>query len=76
MTMSNGIEVFNYTIISRKPKKAPATWEWNLNGADCEYTALYPRAWTTYDLSKYGVKLVCRQISPVIPHNYKVSLIK
>ncbi|XP_037298095.1 non-lysosomal glucosylceramidase isoform X2 [Manduca sexta] len=56
-----------------KPKKAPAAWEWNLNGADCEYTALYPRAWTTYDLSKYGVKLVCRQISPVIPHNYKDS---
>ncbi|GBP80065.1 Non-lysosomal glucosylceramidase [Eumeta japonica] len=56
-----------------KPKKAPATWEWNLNGADCEYTGLYPRAWTTYDLSKYGIKLICRQISPVIPHNYKDS---
>ncbi|CAG4974270.1 unnamed protein product [Parnassius apollo] len=57
----------------RKPKKAPASWEWKLNGSECEYTALYPRAWTTYDLSKYGVRLVCRQISPVIPHNYKDS---
>lgn len=56
-----------------KPKKAPQTWEWNLKGANCEYTALYPRAWTTYDLSQYGVKLICRQISPVIPHNYKDS---
>ncbi|XP_034827146.1 non-lysosomal glucosylceramidase isoform X1 [Maniola hyperantus] len=56
-----------------KPKKAPQSWEWNINGADCEYTALYPRAWTTYDLTKYGIKLVCRQISPVIPHNYKDS---
>lgn len=56
-----------------KPKKAPSSWEWNLNGADCQYTALYPRAWTTYDLSQHGVKLVCRQISPVIPHNYKDS---
>ncbi|XP_063822663.1 non-lysosomal glucosylceramidase isoform X1 [Ostrinia nubilalis] len=56
-----------------KPKKAPSTWEWNLNPEDCEYTGLYPRAWTTYDLSKYGVELVCRQISPVIPHNYKDS---
>ncbi|XP_048480737.1 non-lysosomal glucosylceramidase [Plutella xylostella] len=56
-----------------KPKKSPASWEWNLNGEDCEYTALYPRAWTTYDLSKYGIKLTCRQISPVIPHNYKDS---
>ncbi|KAI5636136.1 beta-glucosidase 2, glycosyl-hydrolase family [Phthorimaea operculella] len=56
-----------------KPKKAPQSWEWNLNAAECEYTGLYPRAWTTYDLTKYGVKLVCRQISPVIPHNYKDS---
>ncbi|XP_061729936.1 non-lysosomal glucosylceramidase isoform X2 [Cydia pomonella] len=56
-----------------KPKKALSSWEWNLNGADCQYTALYPRAWTTYDLSQHGVKLVCRQISPVIPHNYKDS---
>ncbi|XP_059046558.1 non-lysosomal glucosylceramidase isoform X2 [Achroia grisella] len=56
-----------------KPKKAPQSWEWNLNAVDCEYTALYPQAWTTYDLSKYGVKLVCKQISPVIPHNYKDS---
>ncbi|CAH1646576.1 unnamed protein product [Spodoptera littoralis] len=58
---------------NNKPRKAPHSWEWNLNGADCEYTALYPRAWTTYDLTKYGIKLVCRQISPVIPHNYKDS---
>ncbi|CAG9785611.1 unnamed protein product [Diatraea saccharalis] len=56
-----------------KPKRAPPSWEWNLNAEDCEYTALYPRAWTTYDLSKYGIKLICRQISPVIPHNYKDS---
>ncbi|XP_041983726.1 non-lysosomal glucosylceramidase [Aricia agestis] len=56
-----------------KPKKAPQSWEWNLNGSECEYTALYPRAWTTYDLSKHGIKLICRQISPVIPHNYKDS---
>lgn len=39
----------------------------------CEYTGLYPRAWTEYDLSEYGVKLTCRQISPVIPHEYKDS---
>ncbi|KAM3964246.1 LOW QUALITY PROTEIN: non-lysosomal glucosylceramidase-like [Aphomia sociella] len=68
-------ETIFQTVLSTydKPKKAPTTWEWNLIGGECEYTALYPRAWTTYDLSKYGVKLVCRQISPVIPHNYKDS---
>ncbi|PZC83702.1 hypothetical protein B5X24_HaOG207229 [Helicoverpa armigera] len=71
---ANGQTIFQSVLSTyNKPKKAPSSWEWNLNGADCEYTALYPRAWTTYDLSKYGVKLVCRQISPVIPHNYKDS---
>lgn len=48
-------------------------WQWLLDGSKCTYTALYPRAWTEYDLSKYGVKLICRQVSPVIPHNYKDS---
>lgn len=34
---------------------------------------MYPRSWTEYDLSEYGIRLVCRQISPVIPHDYKDS---
>lgn len=50
-----------------------SSWKWLLDGSKCKYTALYPRAWTEYDLSDYGIKLVCRQISPVIPHNYKDS---
>lgn len=39
----------------------------------CDYTGLYPRSWTEYDLSEYGVKLTCRQVSPIIPHEYKDS---
>jgi non-lysosomal glucosylceramidase len=42
-----------------------------LDPSKCDYTALYPRAWSEYDLSEFGVRLICRQISPVIPHNYK-----
>ncbi|XP_050498421.1 non-lysosomal glucosylceramidase [Diabrotica virgifera virgifera] len=43
-----------------------------------KYTGLYPRSWTEYDLTELngisvGIKLTCRQISPVIPHNYKDS---
>lgn len=34
---------------------------------------MYPRAWTTYDIDELKVKLTCRQVSPVIPHNYKDS---
>lgn len=44
-----------------------------MDESKCYYTGLYPRAWTEYDLSEYGVRLVCRQISPVIPHDYKES---
>ncbi|GJQ72624.1 hypothetical protein Trydic_g1288 [Trypoxylus dichotomus] len=48
-------------------------WKSLIDGDKCYYTGLYPRAWTEYDLTQFGIKLVCRQISPVIPHNYKDS---
>lgn len=48
-------------------------WESKLDASKCLYTALYPRSWSEYDLSEYGIKLICRQISPIIPHNYKDS---
>lgn len=58
-----------------RPKKNPSliAWKSNINPEHCLYTGLYPRSWTEIDLSEYGIKLVCRQISPVIPHNYKDS---
>lgn len=34
---------------------------------------LYPRSWSEIDLSEYGIKLIGRQISPIIPHEYKDS---
>lgn len=48
-------------------------WESLLDPEKCDYTGLYPRAWSEYDLSEFGVKLTCRQVSPVIPHDYKDS---
>lgn len=48
-----------------------SAWESLLDADKCLYTGLYPRAWSEIDLSEYGVKLCCRQISPVIPHEYK-----
>lgn len=54
--------------------KSPlSAWESRLNPEKCDYTGLYPRSWTEYDLSEYGVKLTCRQVSPMIPHEYKDS---
>ncbi|KAI3460715.1 hypothetical protein Pfo_017378 [Paulownia fortunei] len=50
------------------------SWDWNLDGEKCTYHALFPRAWTVYDgLPDPEITIVCRQISPFIPHNYKDS---
>ncbi|KAL9253366.1 Non-lysosomal glucosylceramidase-like protein [Drosera capensis] len=50
------------------------SWDWNLKGQNAAYHALYPRAWTVYEGEPDPeLKIVCRQISPVIPHNYKES---
>ena len=48
-------------------------WRWNMIRADTLYHGLFPRAWTTYDEPLPGVRLTCRQLSPVIAHNYRES---
>lgn len=47
------------------------SWDSNLEPEKCNYTGLYPRSWTEIDLSEFGIKLIGRQISPIIPHEYK-----
>ncbi|CAK9182790.1 unnamed protein product, partial [Ilex paraguariensis] len=50
------------------------SWDWSLEGEKCTYHALFPRAWTVYDgAPDPELKIICRQISPFIPHNYKES---
>ncbi|CAM8975329.1 unnamed protein product [Rhodiola kirilowii] len=50
------------------------SWDWNLSGHKTTYHALFPRSWTVYDGEPDPVlKIVCRQLSPIIPHNYKES---
>nr|XP_032809252.1 non-lysosomal glucosylceramidase [Petromyzon marinus]XP_032809253.1 non-lysosomal glucosylceramidase [Petromyzon marinus]XP_032809254.1 non-lysosomal glucosylceramidase [Petromyzon marinus]XP_032809255.1 non-lysosomal glucosylceramidase [Petromyzon marinus]XP_032809256.1 non-lysosomal glucosylceramidase [Petromyzon marinus] len=48
-------------------------WNWGFCGRFAYYHALYPRAWTVYELPGQGITLTCRQISPVIPNDYKDS---
>lgn len=59
------------------PGKPPGndlrTWHWEMPGACATYYALYPRAWTVYEEPLPGIRLICRQLSPVIPHNYRES---
>lgn len=55
------------------PKRALSCWDWTYNPSDASYHGLYPRSWYTYNIPELDMKLVCNQISPVIPNNYKVS---
>lgn len=47
-------------------------WKWDFPANQAKYTGLYPRSWTEYFIPELDIKLICRQVSPVIPHNYKV----
>ncbi|XP_052852653.1 non-lysosomal glucosylceramidase isoform X1 [Drosophila gunungcola] len=58
---------------SSRAKQPLSAWHSNIEDFRCSYTGLYPRSWTEYDLSHYGVRLTCRQVSPVIPHEYRES---
>ncbi len=59
------------------PRPAPAdsltAWGWRLPAETGTYYALFPRAWTVYEEPLPGLRLTCRQVSPVIPHNYRES---
>jgi non-lysosomal glucosylceramidase len=44
-----------------------------MDGSQATYHALFPRAWTVYEQPLPGIRLTCRQLSPVIPHNYRES---
>jgi len=50
-----------------------SAWGWGLEEENVTYRALFPRAWHDYQDPLPGVELSCRQVSPVIPHNYKES---
>lgn len=49
------------------------SWGWGLDESKITYRALFPRAWHDYQAPVEGINLSCRQISPVIPHNYQES---
>ncbi len=67
-------ELFVQTLNPRVPKGERLTsWTWGMNPHRATYSALFPRAWTEYDFSDHGAIAVCRQLSPIIAHNYKES---
>ncbi|XP_053150773.1 non-lysosomal glucosylceramidase [Hemicordylus capensis] len=46
-------------------------WNWGFCGHYAFYHALYPRAWTVYQLPGQDLVLTCRQVTPILPHNYQ-----
>lgn len=56
----------------RHNKKKLYNWKWDFPANQAKYTGLYPRSWTEYLIPGLDVKIICKQISPVIPLNYKV----
>ncbi|KAF7802268.1 non-lysosomal glucosylceramidase isoform X1 [Senna tora] len=63
----------NPDILKENPASGIGMWDWNLSGNSSTYHALYPRAWTVYEEPDPSLQIVCRQISPIIPHNYRES---
>uniref|UniRef100_A0A914WLT6 Glucosylceramidase n=1 Tax=Plectus sambesii TaxID=2011161 RepID=A0A914WLT6_9BILA len=52
-------------------KKTLSAWDFSFPASDLDYRGLYPRSWTRYNIKSLGLVLTCRQISPVIPHDYE-----
>ncbi|KAL5555108.1 hypothetical protein UlMin_037344 [Ulmus minor] len=61
-------------LLKEKDISGIGSWDWNMIGKNSKYHALFPRAWTVYEGEPDpSLRIVCRQISPIIPHNYKES---
>jgi non-lysosomal glucosylceramidase len=74
LRIQRGKDVFLQTLNPRKPTgERLSSWAWGLDPKRATYHALFPRAWTQYDFSDHGVRVNCRQLSPVIAHNYRES---
>ncbi|CAL8080164.1 unnamed protein product [Calicophoron daubneyi] len=48
-------------------------WMWGFPVKNGLYIGLYPRSWTIYEIPEVNIVLVCEQISPVLPNNYKTT---
>ena len=59
--------------VNRSKLKGLKKWNMGFDGKNAMYYALYPQSWTVYKLPLNGIILTCHQLSPFLPHNYKVS---
>lgn len=73
MCLRRGGQTVYQQVLSVERPPTLQGWNWGYCGEYAFYHALYPRAWTVYHLPGQNVTLTCRQISPVIPHDYQVT---
>ena len=66
--------MYQQSLVTKRPKlKGLKSWNTAFCGEYASYHALYPESWTNYELPGQHINLICHQISPIIPHNYKDS---
>uniref|UniRef100_A0A915CU39 Non-lysosomal glucosylceramidase n=1 Tax=Ditylenchus dipsaci TaxID=166011 RepID=A0A915CU39_9BILA len=61
---------------SNKQKEGEAAlcdWNFSMAQKDVTYRGLYPRSWTRFEVPEHNIVVVCRQVSPILPNNYKDS---
>uniref|UniRef100_A0AC34RD61 Glucosylceramidase n=1 Tax=Panagrolaimus sp. JU765 TaxID=591449 RepID=A0AC34RD61_9BILA len=49
------------------------SWDFCFPKENLAYRGLYPRSWTKYDFPDLKLRIILRQVSPIIPNNYKDS---
>ncbi|XP_014203632.1 non-lysosomal glucosylceramidase [Copidosoma floridanum] len=70
---ANGNTIYNQVLSTKTKPKTLKSWKWGFDGKSASYTGLYPRSWTVYEIEEVNLVLTCRQISPVLPHDYRDS---
>ena len=73
LCIRKGGETVYQKVLTGEKGKHLKSWEWGFPHQNATYHALYPRAWTVYNIPEFNLRLTCRQISPIFPHDYKVS---
>lgn len=69
-----GVTVYQQALSTKRSKQnGLRSWNMSYSGEHATYYALYPESWTIYDLPGQNIRLICHQLSPIIPHNYKDS---
>ncbi|KAG5451743.1 Non-lysosomal glucosylceramidase [Clonorchis sinensis] len=78
LTIRKGGETLFHQVLSPQTS-VPAfanglrSWNWGFSAQHAHYIGLYPRSWTVYEVAHFNLILVCHQVSPVLPHDYKAS---